>query len=237
MYPWDQQLAIAISRWPFFALPYPIPLQYPQQQGGATDPSTAGGQSGGTSPAPGAPWGYPTCSCQNNNNNNNQAPSHTHPHNNNNNAANNQQSANNGNQNIQTQPVAQPYYPYPYPQPAPQQGSNNNDNNQQQLQQQPAYPPQGGIIGFIPVVFFPCANGTVPTAAGQNSTPLAQQNPPPCVQCSQAVPNNAANAQQQQQVNAAQDTGDRHYRRRIRGRRAKNNLTDKPIIDVDTIMT
>lgn len=138
---------------------------------------------------------------------------------------------------MQTQPAAQPYYPYqqpypyPYPQPqaGPQQGNTNGNNNQQQF----AYP-QGGVIGFIPVVFFPCINGTVPTANGQTVTPAAQAYPAPCQQCT-PVQSNTVAVQQQQQVNAA-PSQDTHARRRLRGRRAKNNLTDKPIIDVDTII-
>lgn len=153
---------------------------------------------------------------------------------------------------MQTQPPAQPYYPYSPPPTGGQQGNgnnnnvnnnnaNNNNNNGNggnnsngNNQQPPAYPPQGGIIGFIPVVFFPCANGTMPMANGQMSSPAQSTN---AVQPQQRQ-YQPYQQFQQQQVHAAprQDAGDRPLRRRIRGRRAKNNLTDKPIIDVETII-
>lgn len=94
-------------------------------------------------------------------------------------------------ENNNTTPV-RPATPAPRPPPPPPTQPSNqmnyppNYNPGNQMNYPPNYSPPYGIIGFIPVVFFPyCPGNTTDLTAVQNINPGAVQVPYPCSQCNQ----------------------------------------------------
>lgn len=121
-----------------------------------------------------------------------------------------------------------------------QSASQNSSQLQTGWGQQLSQPPYG-IIGFIPVVFFPCLNQSQTAQIMQQMNPIALSYPGPCTQCQQQ-PKQQQPQQQQQQVQqpSGQRVGLFHdsesasvkqiLKRRVRGRKAKIDSS----IDLDT---
>lgn len=183
----DPNLQLAISKWPFYILPYPFPIN------GNGVPGDCG------------------CNSQNNQVGSGSSSS-TSSH----------QSSSQSQQSNQltTQQIHHSH-------------GSQSGSNQQQLSQPPY-----GVIGFIPVVFFPCLNDTQQQQIKQQVQPVAL--PYPCSQCQNCGPCQ----QQQPQIKAddvqrlfqyANSDPSRNFvRRRVRQRKAKIDENLQTPVELET---
>lgn len=188
----DLDPSVAISKWPFYVLPYPLP--FPSGAGGGTCPCNSSPSSQGQSGS-----GHQHTSSTSG------SSSSTHT---------SSQHSQTTSQSLSSSQTSG--------------GSNQQQAGSGQQLQQPPY----GIIGFIPVVFFPCLNETQQNQLKQLQ-PLAL--PGPCAQCQPQPQQLQGNNLPRFNLfpNIENISENQNYKRKVRGREAKlDKSTDSPVVEV-----